>query len=357
MMYRDASYSRKKTIGFVCASILAGFLLPQPGRGSIAEDVRFETSNFMKETAYRNPDRVAANPAPSGAFSPVNIRWDQTHQGLWYIEEQRYGSDAVCAGVAAGNTAAVDRGLKILRWGFEHQAPDGSFNCPDAFHSTSFFVEATAHACLVLSGSQYASRYAAEVNWMRPYILKAAQWMTQPSVEAIGRRRNAPFTHRCYLVAAALGEAGVLCESQPLIEKSKDYIREGVSLQDPSGFNPEKGGYDSSYHAVGLFYAERYYDVAADEETKKQLFRVLTKGYAWLQSRVEPDGTIDLTGNTRIGQGQELSRNGTAKKINYGMIYRGFYRWSLISGDSKYAQLAEKVVAGEAVYKRSIEKL
>jgi hypothetical protein len=355
-MRREAD-SYRKTVGIICTTALAGLVLPQSGLGSIADDLRFETGNFMRETAFRNPDHVAANPAPSGAFSPVNIRWDQTHQGPWYIEEQRYGGDAVCAGIAAQNTAAVERGLKILRWGLEHQEPDGSFNCPDAFHSTSFFVEAAAHAGLVLSGSQYASHYSADVDWMRPRILKAAQWMTQPSVEGTGKAHNAPYTHRRYLVAAALGEAGVLGGNQSLIEKSKSYIHEGVKLQEPSGSNPEKGGDDCSYHAAGLYYAERYYDLVDGGETKEKLRDMLKKGYAWLQSRVLSDGTIDVSGNTRVGSGPEQSRNGVAKKVNYGVIYQGLYHWSVISGDTAYEQLAQKVFSGEAIYRRTIGKL
>jgi hypothetical protein len=34
--------------------------------------------------------------------------------------------------------------------------------------------------------------------------------MIQPSVEIFGRKHNAPYTHRRYLVAAALGEAGAV---------------------------------------------------------------------------------------------------------------------------------------------------
>jgi hypothetical protein len=347
-------YHSKSVAGLIgVATCLIG---PELGMASVADDLRFETTKFMRETAFRRPEHIAANPASSGAFSPVNIQWDQTHQGSWYIEEQRYGGEAVCAGVATGNTAAIDRGLKILRWGLEHQEPDGSFNCPDAFHSTSFFVESAAHACLVLSGSQYASQYAGEIGWMQPRVLKAARWMTLPSIEGIGKARNAPYTHRRYLVAAALGEAGVLGNDQSLVEKSKTYIEEGIGLQEPSGSNPEKGGDDCSYHAAGLFYAERYYDLVADAETKERLRGMLKKGYAWLQNHVLPDGTIDVSGNSRVGSGQEQGRNGTAKKVNYGVIYQGLEHWSVISGEATYEQLAQKVFAGETIYRRSIGK-
>ena len=327
-----------------------------PGFGSVPDDLRFETSEFMKSTAYRRVDRLAADSAPSGAVSPVNVQWDQNHAGNWYIEEQRYGTDAILGGIANQDVTAIERGLKILRWGFEQQQPDGSFNCPDAFHSASFFVEAAAHACLLLSASQFAERYAAETNWMKPHVLKAALWMVQPSVDVLGRKHNAPYTHRRYLVAAALGEAGVLCSEQLLIAKSKDYIREGISLQDPSGFNPEKGGYDCNYQAVGLVFAERYYDLVADDQLKHELQGMLQKANTWLANQVLPDGTLNTTGNTRVGSGQELSRNRVPKKISYAQVYRAFYGWSLISGDSTFEQLAEKVFGGEAIYRRQFSK-
>lgn len=338
-------------IGLIALSLV---LFSESGFGSVADDLQFETSAFMKRVAYRHPDEVAADLAPSGAQGRVNMEWDQSHVGKWYIEEQRSGADAICAGIAQQDEAAIERGLKILRWGFEQQQPDGSFNCPDAFHSTSFFVEAAAHACLLLSASSFAEHYAEDINWMKPRVLQAALWMAQPVVELPGRKHNQPYTHRRYLVAAALGEAGMLSGNKFLVDKSKEYIREGISLQDLSGFNPEKGGYDCSYHAVGLVFAERYYDLVADAEMKEKLFRMLQKANAWLRSRVLPDGTIDATGNTRTGKGQELSRQGEAKKVSYSQIYRAFYRWSLISGDATFGPIAEEVYAGQAIYKRQL---
>lgn len=324
--------------------------------GSVTDDLRFETSDFMKSTSYRRPDRVAADTSPNGAISRVNIQWEQAHSGNWYIEEQRYGADAICAGIAQRDPAAIDRGLKGLRWGFERQQPDGSFDCQDAFHSTSFFVEAAARACLLLGASQYGNQYASQMDEMKPRILRAALWMTQPGVEEQGKKRNIPFTHRRYLVAAALGETGILCGNQSLIDHSKSYIREGIALQQPDGVNPEKGGFDCSYQAAGLYYGECYYDLVADQEMKAALRPMLEKGFGWLRSRVLPDGTMDVSGNTRVGGGQEQGRNAVPKKINYGIIYRGFYHWSLISDDSTCAQVAEKVVKGEEIYKRQFSR-
>ncbi|MFY9988035.1 MAG: hypothetical protein WAK31_24995 [Chthoniobacterales bacterium] len=350
----DRNRDQFKGLRMVLAT-LPWLLVTLPGFASVTDDLRYETSSFMKSTAYRRPDRVAQS-APDGAISNVNIKWDQDHAGNWYIEEQRYAADAICAGIAQQDTAAIERGVKGLRWGFDQQQPDGSFNCPDAFHSTSFFVEAAARACLLLSASQYGNQFTSDIEWIKPRILKAAHWMTEAKVEEQGKKRNIPFTHRRYLVAAALGEAGVAGDDKSLIDHSKEYIRDGIALQQPDGVNPEKGGPDCTYQGAGLYYAACYYNLVADDEMKSALRPMLEKGYAWLKNQVLPDGTIDVSGNTRVGAAPEQGRNGTSKKVNYGIVYRGFYQWSMISNDPQYAELAEKVSKGEEIYKRQFKR-
>jgi hypothetical protein len=306
-------------------------------------DYAFETSPFMRETAYCNPRRAATDVAPSGAYGPVNRAFDETHQGKWYIEEQRYGDSAVAAGITHGDPEAIERGLRIFRWGFRHQSADGSFDCPDRFHSTSFFVESTAHSCLLIRQSPFADKFRRTVDEMIPRIKAAAEWMIIPKNEAAGKKKNAPYTHRRYLLAAALGETGILCGSERLVNASKQYIREGLSLQAPEGYNPEKGGYDSSYHAVGIVLAMRYYSLVADRATQAELKPMLQRATAWLASRVNEEGAIDPTGNTRTGLDQELNRARKPKGISYGNAYRAFAYWSEISGDVRYKQLAQRV--------------
>jgi hypothetical protein len=321
----------------------------------IISDLNFETSSFMQKAAYHNSSHIAPENDlnADGAMSPVNRLWDTTQQGKWYIEEQRYGYDAIAAGLANNDTIAINRGLRIFNWGYKQQQPDGSFSCPDAFHSTSFFIEATAHSVLLLEASSYSKKYKSMTDKLKPKILKAALWMIQPEVETEGKQKNQPYTHRRYLVAAALGETAILTNNQDLLAKSWEYILEGIRLQDATGFNPEKGGYDCSYHAVGLVYAERYYDIVANEEQKKVLYKMLQKGINWLSTRVKEDGTLDATGNTRTGLGQEKGRNDTIKTLNYGQVFRAFYRWSLFSSDAQYEALALKIINGKKIDERN----
>jgi hypothetical protein len=194
------------------------------------------------------------------------------------------------------------------------------------------------------------------VESIKPKLLSAARWMTDPRNEVPGRKHDAPYTHRNYLDAAAIGETGILTEDQALIDHSKIYVEDGIRKQDKSGFNPEKGGSDTSYHAVGLLFAIDYYTLVADDSQRKKMSPMIQKGLAWLQTKTRDDGTIDQHGNTRTGFGQEVGRNGTKKFMSYGSAYRSAYAWAMITGDASLATYAQKLHDGQEIEKKQREK-
>ena len=320
-----------------------------PWRPGVFGDLAFETSAFLRQTAYSKPDKVADQVAPSGAYGPLNIGWERGTSKRWLIEEQRYAIDAVIAGISHHRQDLVARGQLIFDWGFRQQQPDGSFNCPDRFHSTSFFVEAVAHGALLLQASDMAAQNKAWVDRTAPRLHLAAQWMLAQQNAVPGQAHDAPYTHRFYLDADALGETGVLLHDGSLVQASRDYVRRGLARQDASGANPEKGGSDTSYHAVGLLFAETYYTVVADDEMRGAMRHMLAHGLQWLAARVRPDGTVDQSGNTRTGFGQERGPQGNLKTMSYGSAYRASFYWAMITGDASWASLAIRLHQGQQV--------
>jgi hypothetical protein len=322
----------------------------QPGA---AGDLAFNASPFMKRMAFPKPDKASKDFDPDGAYGSVDRAWDRTHSGAWYIEEQRYGFDALLAGLAYGRQDLVQRAETIFDWGFRQQRTDGSFPCGDAYHSASFFVEAAAHAALLLQASGMADANRAWVDAVKPKLGLAAAWMMDPAHEVPGRRKDAPYTHRNYLDAAALGECGVLLGDSSMVARSKEYMEQGLARQDPSGFNPEKGGWDTSYHCVGLLYALYYYSLVADAQGREDLDPMIDKGLAWLKGRMRADGSVDQAGNTRSGAGQELGRNGKPKTMSYASAWRCAYYWAMITQDPSFIDMAKSLhQAGEKEAKR-----
>jgi hypothetical protein len=317
-----------------------------------AANLTFETSTAMREHAHADQKTLPANwQSLSGAIA-LNAKWETNNSLPWFIEYQKEGRDWVTAGLADGDQDKVRWGLKILDWGWARMEPDGSFKHPDNYHSVSFFIEATAQTILLLESSPWRANFAPQLDAFKPKLKAAADWMIRPDIDALnwpddnnyprifGERR---YAHRRFLDAAALGEVAVLFNAQPLREKSVWLIRNGIAFQFSDGVNPERGGHDSSYQALGLLYACRYYQLVADEAMRAELRPTLEKGFNWLASRIQPDGKIDGTGNTRTGPAAELGRNGKPKRLDYRTTGIVLSYWAQLTGDAKWEKAARLV--------------
>ncbi len=301
---------------------------------------------------YSNPKHYVDNVGANGAIS-VNQAFVKAGDPF-FIEQQRYGADCIQAGCATKNRAEIARGLLILDWGFARQSgADGSFpGTGDAWHSTSFFIEAAARSIILLHAFDSAG-YAGKVAEYRDKTDKAARWLMgmqgPASLAAMqtGIKNNLPYTHRRFLVAAAVGltasAIGRMVAGASLAEKAAGFAREGLALIAPDGMCPEKGGSDTSYQMVGLTMAARYQMAsAAFSPSLASLVRAgLLRGLAWELWRVKPDGTIDTSGDTRTGT--EAGRTGATKTVDYKNILEGFVFGAAITGDARFEDAATRV--------------
>jgi len=309
----------------------------------------FQTTDFDREATdlivnvfYRRLSGLYGSMAPDGA-SRANVYWERDRAAHWYIEEQRYGEDLIIGGLIKNDPQAIQAGFKMFDWGFARQAADGSFQgTADPFHSTSFFVEAVAHTLLFIQQSSQSEQYTDQVARYTPLVHRAARWMISPNVWKKGIERNEPYTHRRYLVAAALGLTGKLTGDQKLINYAHQSLEDGLSLQLPDGVNPEKGGYDSSYQTVGTIYAERWVTYFPNDPLTPKVAAMIDKALAWEQTRILPTGEISAEGNTRTG-GQERNRSGKVKQVGPGPQIRAFAYWASATGNPRWAASAQKI--------------
>jgi hypothetical protein len=167
-------------------------------------------------------------------------------------------------------------------------------------------------------------------NWPDPALMEK-KW---------GERR---YGHRRYLDAAELGQTGILIGDPRLLEVSREILRDGLAFQRPDGVSPERGGHDSSYQAVGLMYACRYYQMVADPAVRGEMDPILQKGFAWMVSRIRPDGTIEEAGNTRTGPGGELSRRGKPKTVDARAAVTCLAHWAWLQQDGEMAEISRQV--------------
>lgn len=304
-------------------------------------DLYFEGNAFSKKTTNRNSN-VGNDCSDSGACR-VNKDWEISKKGDWFIEEQRWGAEAIVAGVVNSNIAAIERGLKILEWGFKKQSADGSFVQRDAFHSAMFFIEAVARAILYIENSKYKAQYASRLADIKAKLLSAVKWAIKPEIETPGIKKDEPYVHRFYLNAAAFGLTGSVFNDATMLKKAESYIQAAILLQDKTGANPEKGGSDTGYHAIGLVYAARCYSVFANEKLRINLKEMGKRGSEWLLSKVQTDGSVDSSANTRTGDNGEIGRDKTTKTIPYFSILRALAYWGAILETPSLVSAAEKV--------------
>src|ERR1700722_4909261 len=174
--------TRRPADGKLLRVVMSCFLVPVLAAATAVSaatpaqnDLALETAGILRETIHANRAWGARNTAPDGAYSSVNISWDNSHTGHWYIEQQRDGFDIIAIGLAFRDVTVLDRGIRVLEWGFRQQNPDGSFSCEDAFHSTSFFVEAAAHSLLVLRSDPLGGQFAPRLEAIRHKLAKSVQ--------------------------------------------------------------------------------------------------------------------------------------------------------------------------------------
>jgi hypothetical protein len=324
-------------------SLFVIFLSFVSAKATVREDLAFEQSPQTKELFYLNKKLPKDITNRSGAVG-LNGKWEKDHSQPWFVELQRAGEQDVYAGLALQSQGLISWGLKQLQWGFDQQQSDGSFDCKDRFHSTSFLVEAAAHSLLLIEASAWKEIFVEEIAKMKPMLHKAALWMIQPANSKLRDQGQIIYTHRRFLVAAALGQTALLCADDALMQAANEYMRDGMQRQRNDGVFPEKGGHDSSYHAVSLIYAQRCCVVFGKDPLAAELRISINKGMLWLLTRIDPNGIVTVEGNTRTGIGQEKGRSGDLKKVNRPEVARALLYYAYFFKEPKCAEIAKKVM-------------
>jgi hypothetical protein len=307
-----------------------------------SSNFKLESTPIIADIQRKNLVKIKRSVSFNGA-DKINSQWEKHEGRYWSIELQRTGHDFIVAGIQTNNQDFIETGFKMLDWGFKHQYSDGSFRGSiDTFHSTSFFVEAVAHALLMIQQSSYSCRYAHKVDQYLPLLHEAARWMIDSKVWDRGIVGNKPYTHRRYLVAAALGETGKLTGDMDLIRYAHKSLEDGLSLQSPDGSNPEKNGYDSSYQAVGIIFAQRWVTNFPNDPITPQVKNMINRALIWEETRILRTGEISTIGNTRTA-GQERNRYGKVKKVGPDVQIRAFAYWGAAMNNVRWKNLSLRI--------------
>ncbi|HZT97603.1 MAG TPA: hypothetical protein VFB34_12285 [Chloroflexota bacterium] len=301
--------------------------------------LRMETSDAVFNVQYRY---AKITPASDGAYLQ-NVGSSRSN---WYIEDQRYGSPDVIAGVLHENDALIRTGLKMFDFGFNREARNGSFpGSHGLFHGTAMFAAEAGPALLVLkSWTKEKSLGAAtvkHVDWQISKLKKAVRYMVKSWYRKPGHIDDGGKEERFFEAAIALQSTGEMTSSKRLKGWASMYAREGMRMTQANGVWTENRGHDSTYQAIGLVYGTRYLMLVSGTSIYKSVYETVAKGEAWELSRVHKNGTMNRQGDDRTGPTcPERDGSGKCKTVDYSAIAGALMRWSVISGSQQYARAA-----------------
>jgi hypothetical protein len=212
-------------------------------------------------------------------------------------------------------------------------ASEGFPGTGDPFHSVSFFVEALARALLL----DPAAATSARVDALR----RAAEWLMRPEIGERGEANNRPYTHRRWILAAALGLTARVTGDGKFMRAARAYAADGLRLQTSEGVNPEKGGADVGYQMVGVVMAAHFIAAGPDRETQRAVVAMIERATHWQAAWIREDGTIDSTGSSRVLI--ETGRDGRVKAIPYHRSVEGFAYAAALTGDASFREIGERI--------------
>jgi hypothetical protein len=310
-----------------------------------ADELRFLKSPAARELLF-TPRRCPADWTTRSGAVTMNAEWEKDPTKPWFIELQREGGRWVEAGLAHDDRDCIAWGLRQLEWGFRQMKNDGSFDCADSFHSASFLVETTSRSLLLIAASPFADEFRQQNTTLLPPLLTCARWLASPANSRAARNQRI-YTHRRFLIGCGLMQTSLLSDDPALRRTALDFIRDGVSLQHPDGAFPEKGGHDSSYHAVAMIYLFRILNITPPDDIEPLWPKAADRAASWLVARIDGDGRVSTEGNTRTGAHQETTRSGAAKGVNFREVAHALLAWHQRSPRPELPGLAARVLAAD----------
>lgn len=271
--------------------------------------------------------------------------------GSWLEAGPQRGScRALIAAVVAGDLSAADRAWVGIDTAFAHQRADGGFvaemrpngksarDYPASVETAFFFLQELGRALLVIRQSPYEAHFRERMLALEPKLRHACAFINGGYDTIIASSSHA--VNRIIIAAKAFGLCGTYLRDEALIGQSRRLIAHALTLRDAEGVFIEKGGRDSSYNVVSIFFGQ----VLALHVPLPEFEAALPAAVAWQISRIGPDGEVDVAGNTRTGLGQERSYFGDEKTVNYTEVAIALTYYGIVHDDAAALAAADRVV-------------
>lgn len=272
--------------------------------------------------------------------------------GSWLEAGPQRGScRAVIAAVVAGDLAAADEAWRGIDVAFAHQRDDGGFEAeirPNgasarshaaAVETAFFFLQELGRAILVIRESPHEAHFHHRIAALEPKLRRACAFMAAGADTIIPKSGHT--VNRTIIAAKAFGTCGLVLHDDTLVATARKFIAHALTRRDPDGVFIEKGGRDSSYNVVSIYFGQ----VLALHVPLPEFEAALPAAVAWQLTRIKETGEVDVTGNTRTGVGKEKSYTGQPKKVNYNEVVLALTYYGIVHQDPAALAAADRVFA------------
>lgn len=257
-------------------------------------------------------------------------------KGYLGAEYQRGTMETLIAGAVAGNKDWIEEGFRVVDATFARQDAKGGFG-DKAPTGGAFWITALARAFLVLQDSPYGKEYHGRMKAYYPQIHKALKFLSKNRDKLVRHDGNTP--NRLFIDADAFFLCSKLFKKDAYLDDARYLQGLGLKLYDESsGAFLENGGGDTSYQAVNLLML-LYYDLYYPSP---DIEKVIQKAEAWELSKLKPDGTLDVSTNSRTGKGQEIYF-GKPKGVNYPEAMQMFNYYGVLFNDPAAINAAQSI--------------
>jgi hypothetical protein len=294
-------------------------------------------------------------PAHDG-IAPRSQQYLACEVDTWSIGQQIYAVDLIELGVHRRDRSLVDKGVIGVDWGVAlpiddagvhhlHRECDGT-TAPDygGTHHTTQWLESLGRAVYLLAASEYAGDFRNKIDSYIDRIEVIAERLVRPDnwqkwVDAIKDENGHDFTHRTFMMAAALGLASTLTDRADTATKwastAAMIAQRGIGNQDDDGVNPERGGYDVQYQMYGVRLAEAYHStLGADSDVKPALEISIDRAIDWMIGRIDKlTGKVIIGDSTRICAETNWWSEKKAAALSTSETIRAFLLWGYARSD------------------------
>jgi hypothetical protein len=299
---------------------------------------------------------VAGTPEHDG-IGPRAQRFLACEVDTWSMGQQTFTVDLIELGVHKHDRSLIDKGVAGMDWGVAvpiddagvhhlHRDCDGRTVADyGETHHTTQWLESMGRAVYLLAASEYAGEFRSRIDAYIDHIEVVAKRLTRPEnweewEGNIKDENGHDFTHRTFMMAAALGLASTLTDddgdAERWAETAAGIAQRGIGNQEDDGVNPERGGYDVQYQMYGTWLAEIYHStLSRDRDLRPELEATIDRAIDWMTERIDRQtGQIVIGDSTRICAETNWWTGKAAESHYAAETVRAFLLWGHLRSDS-----------------------